>query len=230
MGYKGIIEELEAVLEENENPQYAEAMSAYMKNHFSFYGIKSKPRQDLAKPYIKALLNDYKKDYWGIAEMLWDKGMRDFHYICIEFLKKTHKEWSMDTINLFRWLTVNHSWWDTVDFISSHLMGKYIQMFSPDDYSVMDGWNKDDNIWVVRTSLLFQLKYKEKLDWELLQKYILRHEYSNEFFIRKAIGWVLREYSKTNKDVVIQFVDDNPQLSGLSKREALKWLNNRKGK
>lgn len=228
MSYKVIIDELEKVLEANENPQYAEAMEAYMKNYFSFYGIKSKPRQELAKPFVNKLIKNHKKDYWEIAEILWDKEMREFHYICIEFLKRTHKEWSVDTINLFQWLVVNHSWWDTVDFIASNLVGKYIQIFYSEDYSIMDDWNKDENMWIIRTSLLFQLKYKDKLDWKLLQKYILKQDHSTEFFVRKAIGWVLREYSKINKDAVIQFVNNNPQLSGLSKREALKWLDNRK--
>lgn len=224
MSYTKIIADLEKVLEAHQDDEYALAMSAYMKDHFTFYGIKSKPRQELAKPFIKELVKNHKKDYWAIAELLWDKEERDFHYVAMEFLKKTYSEWDVNTIDLLEWLVSNHSWWDSVDFIASHLVGKYIQLFHPENYAVMDDWNKSENMWIVRTSILFQLKYKEKMNWELLQKYILRHDASSEFFIRKAIGWVLREYSKTEADVVVQFVKENSQLSGLSKREALKWL------
>lgn len=224
MSYTAIISDLEGVLEKHRNDAYASKMSAYMKDHFSFYGIQSKPRQELAKPFVRELVKNHKKDYWQIAESLWDKEERDFHYIGMEFLKKTYSEWNMATIDLLEWLITNHSWWDSVDFIASNLVGKYVQLFHSENYAIMDDWNKSEDMWIVRTSILFQLKYKNKLNWELLQKYILKHDASNEFFIRKAIGWILREYSKINADVVIQFVADNPQLSGLSKREALKWL------
>lgn len=89
-------------------------------------------------------------------------------------------------------------------------------------------WMNSDNMWLQRTCLLFQLKYKTSTDTQLLSSFIKPLSSSNEFFIRKAIGWALREYSKTDPDFVIQFTKENT-LSGLSEREALKWLRN-KGK
>jgi len=225
MGYLNIISNLEDELRRNEDFDYAEKMSAYMKGHFLFFGIRAKKRQEIAKPYIKQLVQNHRAEYWEIAEHLWEKEERDFHYICIEFLKKTDRDWTSDTIRLLYWLTTNHAWWDTVDFIASHLVAKYVQLFSKADYAaIMDSWNEDNDMWVIRTSILFQLKYKKQVNWQLLQHYIHQHEESSQFFIRKAIGWILREYSKTEPDRVIEFIQDNPQLSNLSKKEGMKWV------
>ncbi len=224
MSYKKIIKELEIVFEKESNNTNALKMEAYMKNHFSFYGIKSPDRKKISAPFLKELASNHKKDYVDISKILWNKKQREFHYVALEFLKRTYKEWDKKSIDLIEYLIITDSWWDTVDFIAAHLTGHYMKTF-PSNFKLMEQWNQNKNMWIVRTSILFQLRYKENTDWKLLQKNILNHDTSTEFFIRKAIGWALREYSKTNPKVIIPFVNDNPQLSGLSKREALKWIN-----
>ncbi|MCK5077528.1 MAG: DNA alkylation repair protein, partial [Calditrichia bacterium] len=117
------------------------------------------------------------------------------------------------------------SWWDTVDFIATNLVGPLFEKYSELIIPYTKKWMDSGNIWLQRTSILFQLKYKEKTDFKLIIGFIQQCSSSNEFFIQKAIGWILREYSKTDASTVIEFVKNN-KLAPLSEREALKWLKN----
>ena len=136
-----------------------------------------------------------------------------------ELAKKAEKE----RIDLYEFMLLNKSWWDTVDFIASNLVGVHFQKYPDLIYPVTEKWMNSGNIWLQRTSLLFQLKYRQKTDVKLMSDYIQRLQGSKEFFINKAIGWILREYSKTDAEWIKKFVG-NHQLAPLSKREALKWL------
>ncbi len=224
MSFEKIIENLHQEFIKNENPYNAEKMSAYMQNKFSMFGIKSPQRKEIFKPFLKELKSSYLENYKEISLLMWHKDEREFQYCAIEFLQKSYKYWDENTIDLLRELNVQKSWWDTVDFIASHLVGHYMKTFSDDEYALMRDWNQDDDMWIVRTSILFQLRYKEHTNWDLLVENILRHEDSKEFFIRKAQGWALRQYSRIAPNEVLQFVRANPQLSGLTRREALKII------
>lgn len=137
--------------------------------------------------------------------------------------KKAEKE----RIDLYEYLIVNKSWWDTIDYSASNLVGVHFQKFPELIQPYTEKWMDSGNMWLQRTSLLFQLKYKKATDLELLTDYIHQLQGSKEFFINKAIGWILREYSKTNAAWVVDFVNSN-QLAPLSHREALKWLNRKR--
>jgi 3-methyladenine DNA glycosylase AlkD len=120
---------------------------------------------------------------------------------------------------------ITRSWWDTVDALATGVVGPLV-LRNPELASVMDEWLASANIWLARTAILHQLRYREHTDSERLFSYCLARSADTEFFIRKAIGWALREYSKTDASAVRQFVAENEHnLSGLSKREALLWLN-----
>ncbi len=223
-GYEKIIRELEKEFENHADSHKAAPMEKYMKNLFTYYGIKSPERKSISTPYIRELSKEHGDEHEEIIRAFWQHEKREFQYVGMEYFLRTKKHWTEKTIDCLENITINKSWWDTVDFIASNLVGHYMERFSPSNFKVMDQWNKDRNIWKIRTSILFQLKYKEKTDWDLLQEYILNHKSSKEFFIRKAMGWALREYSKTNEKEVRRFVCENPDLPGLTKREALKWL------
>jgi len=143
----------------------------------------------------------------------------------MEFLNKSAKKADEKIIELYVYTITHKSWWDTVDFITSNLVGTYLKRFPEQRKTLTSQWMKSENMWLQRTCLLFQLKYKSETNTEILHQFISQLSGSNAFFIRKAIGWILREYSKTNPDFVINYVEKYP-LSGLSKREALKWLKN----
>ena len=120
-------------------------------------------------------------------------------------------------------LIVKKSWWDTIDVLSPRIIG---DMFSRNNGLVdlfADQWIEDENIWLQRSAILYQLYHKDKTDEERLFRYIVRRADSKEFFVQKAIGWALRQYAKTRPESVRDFVASH-NLKPLSKREALKHL------
>jgi 3-methyladenine DNA glycosylase AlkD len=118
-------------------------------------------------------------------------------------------------------MLITSSWWDSVDTISKFILGAYLEQFPTEIYTVVTRFSNAENIWLNRSVILFQLGYKSKTDFELLQKLCIKHSASEAFFIRKSIGWALREYAKTNPEAVLQFVHQT-SLKPLSKKEALK--------
>lgn len=224
MIYLEIIEQIAAEFEHRANPQMAEKMAQYMRNLFPFYGIQKPDRVIALRPLMKELVKvSTMENIEVIAQTLWNKPQREFQYICIEYLEKVLKHWQVGSIRFFENLIVTKSWWDSVDFIASHLVGKYFLQYGWELPDIIDEWNSSDNFWLNRTAIIFQLSYKEKTDIEILTKVIETHIESKEFFIQKAIGWALRQYAYTNPEFVVSFVQ-NHKLAPLSKREALKNL------
>jgi 3-methyladenine DNA glycosylase AlkD len=180
---------------------------------------------DYLRPCAEALvkgLPDY-KDLPGIVKELWDLPQREFQYFATELMAAHRKEWAKDIHELAEYMIVRKSWWDTVDHIATDITGPYFKLFPSSIASVTKKWNRSSDIWLQRSSIMFQKAYREKTDTELLSTYILHCKDSKEFFIQKAIGWALREYSKTNAAWVKQFVKSN-KLAPLSAREALKRM------
>ena len=120
-------------------------------------------------------------------------------------------------------MITHKSWWDTVDFIAANLVGPYFKSFPGQREKITGKWLSSNNMWLQRSVLLFQLKYKDSLDTDFLADTIHSLTGSEEFFINKAIGWILREYSKTNPQWVRQFVQAT-SLHPLSKREGLRLI------
>lgn len=215
-------EHIKKVFDQHRNPEKAAAMQAYMKHMFPFFGISSPQRIELGKNISQIFSISFLDK--NLLNSLWDEKEREYQYLAMDYLKKYKKQLVSSDIEWVKSLIVQKSWWDTVDFLAVHLVG-YLAQLQP---SVIDThinpWSTDKNMWLNRTAILFQLKYKEKTDFELLKKYILQHLGSKEFFINKASGWALREYAKTNPTAVIHFVETQPELSNLTKREALKHM------
>jgi len=149
---------------------------------------------------------------------------REMQLCAMEILLKHRKQWDNDYFVLFEEMITTKSWWDTVDFIAANLVGDYLSRNKNMIKPSVEVWMQSENIWLQRTAILFQLKYKNKTDVHLLFGLCNQLGSSKEFFIRKAIGWALREYSKTDANAVEQFVAAT-DLHSFSKREALKWLN-----
>ncbi|ASW43310.1 DNA alkylation repair protein [Clostridium isatidis] len=207
---------------QHKNPNNAAPMKAYMKNKFEFLGIKTPLRRELEKPFFKKLDKNSPIDR-EFVKSLWKEEYREFQYLGVDYLIKEKKKLQQDDIHFIKELIINKSWWDTIDLIASHLVGEICQKYPEliDEYILK--WSQDKNIWLRRTAILFQLKYKENTNTEVLEKVILNNNKDNEFFIEKAIGWVLREYSKSNKEWVSNFIVSN-NLSKLSIKEGSKYL------
>jgi 3-methyladenine DNA glycosylase AlkD len=142
----------------------------------------------------------------------------------MEMLAMPQIKFNPEDIKIIEYMITTKSWWDTVDMVAASLAGKYFIQYPDSIRKVTGEWIKSDNIWLKRSALLFQLKYKAKTDFNLMCEYIRKEASHKDFFIRKAIGWVLREYSKTNSDSVKYFIS-NTVLSPLSKKEGLKIIN-----
>lgn len=194
---------------------------AYMRGQFSFYGIQSPQRREIQKPYydeLKPFLADHKKE---IIENLWKQDKRDFQLFAIDLLVTFPKITTKDDFDIYIFMSTHKSWWDTVDITSTKLFGTYLRNNPSEIETAFKALVSSDNMWLRRTSIIFQLLYKEKTDCKKLTKAIMCNVESDEFFLQKAIGWSLRQYAKTNEQWVLDFVSNNP-LKPLSKREALK--------
>lgn len=217
------IEPVYNAFKKNAHPENSVDMKAYMLNKFEFFGIKTPTRDEIVKPYLRQHSLKQFSELDQVIKELWELPEREMQYFAIDVFAAHKKLWSQSSIKLIEHCIVQKSWWDTVDGIASDWLGIYFNQFSEQTILITSQWNKGNNIWLQRSSILFQKSYKKNTDIALLSSYILHLKDSKEFFIRKAIGWALREYSKTNPDWVISFVA-NHKLSPLSEKEALKRI------
>lgn len=217
------VSELDAQYSSEANQEIADQQKAYMKEKFEFFGIKTPTRRRLQKPFLE---KDYLPDrdqLFQLIKLLWEKPQRDFQLFGLDLAEKYRRVFEEEDIRCFEFMVTNKSWWDIVDLTATHLVGTYMRRFPHARNEYVERWMDSGNIWLQRVCLLFQLKYKEQLDRDLLESLIIRLTGSQEFFINKAIGWVLREYGKTAPEWVLDFVNSN-ELHSLSKREAIRKL------
>ncbi|ESU19155.1 alkD protein [Flavobacterium cauense R2A-7] len=199
-------------------------MEAYMKNNFFFFGIKTTPRRVLFKEVWKLHKEEVKQHAREIVMELFSMKEREFHYCGIEILmKELKKKYRKEDVQLIEKMIVTHSWWDSVDTIAKYLLGNYLAQFPEEIPKVINQFASSENMWLNRSAILFQLDYKAQTDAELLFSICEKHKASKEFFIQKAIGWALRDYSRFNPKEVTEFVVKT-DLKPLSKREALRNL------
>lgn len=216
------IESLETAFQKNSHPENAAAMAKYMRNHFSFFGIKTEYRRQLFKTIWKENQQEVSENARAIALELFNKKERELQYCAIEILiKELKRNYGKEDIQLIEKLIITKSWWDSVDTIAKNILGDYLLEHPLETEKVIERFSNSDNIWLNRSAILFQLGYKQKTNFDLLKSECENHKNSNEFFIQKAIGWALREYAKTNPEAVGNFVVNN-NLKPLSKKEALK--------
>jgi len=216
-------EALEKTFREHANSETAGPMEAYMRGQFVFLGIKTPERTQLLREFWKHNEKPKGEELLQTAEQLWQLKEREFHYVAMELMGKYSKEAMPSHIDRLEHWVITHSWWDTVDFIAAHLVGYHLSKFPELITEYTERWIDSDHMWLRRTALLFQLRYKHDTNTDLLFDYIRRTKDESEFFIRKAIGWALREYAKTDAACVHRFVEETP-LSPLSKKEALKHI------
>jgi 3-methyladenine DNA glycosylase AlkD len=222
------LEPLVASFSQNADADKAAPMAKYMLNQFPFLGIPAPQRKELSRNFLNTSGYPLEVEFDNVVMACWDLPEREYQYFAMFMMERKAKKSPRERIGLYEKLILEKSWWDTVDFLAGNLAGSYFEAFPDLIVPTTRQWMGSGNMWLQRSSLLFQLKYRKQTDVDLLFKYILDLASSSEFFIQKAIGWTLREYSKTDADAVLQFVD-RYTLAPLSKREALKWINRTKG-
>lgn len=204
----------------NQNAEKAVQMSAYMRNKFTFLGITAQQRNELSKEYLKTLS---KKLDWNFIDECWENPYREMQYIACDYVKKRKKHLQTNDLQPLKRIITTKSWWDTVDILAKPI--GHIVFENPNLKKTMLKWSVNDNIWIRRTAILHQLSQKTTTDTELLAEIISNNFNQTEFFINKAIGWALRDYSKTNPNWVKDFlIEYKAKLAPLSFREGSKYV------
>ena len=205
------------------DPEKAGPMERYMKNRAVFFGIQSGPRRLLLREFIDSNGLPVMDELPPVIKLLWAFPERELQYVAQELLEKRRRELSPGDFPLVEFMITDKSWWDTVDFIAVKLAGSILRRHRNLLPGKFGEWLDSENLWLQRTAILCQLKWKRETDPELLATAIEATRGSREFFLRKAIGWALREFARTDPEWVRCFVDE-AKLEGLSRREALKHI------
>lgn len=220
------VHQLVSLFQIHKNEEKAEEMKAYMKGNFAFFGIQAVERRLIQKQWMaQTSTNKNHNSTREIVRELFLEKNRECHYAAVDLIstlpKKTFKP---EDVNLIEFLITKNSWWDTVDPVASNFLGSFNKIFPSQGTDLIEEWRYSDNIWKKRSCLIFQLKYGENTNFKLLLSLILQFQFEKDFFIQKAIGWTLREFSKKNPLPVEKFLKSH-DLSTLAKREASKYLN-----
>ena len=207
---------------QHKNEEQAQKMSKYMLNKFEYIGIKTPERRKIFKNFFKEYKNEEKID-WEFVNKCWENKYREFQYVAADYLKNMKDKLTIDDIPKLKQLILKKSWWDTIDNLDMTIGA--LALKDSNVNKILLEWSLDENIWLRRIAIDHQLLRKEKTNTELLEKILKNNLGQTEFFINKAIGWALRDYSKTNPKWVKNFIEKNKEkMAKLSIKEASKYL------
>ena len=214
--------EIKKQFEQNEDKEKATAMAKYMRNLFEFYGIPTPRRKEIYKEFLKEEKKTKKVD-WDFLDKCYEDKHREFQYLVSDYLIMMNKFLTYEDVPKIKKYIKQKQWWDTIDFLD-RVIGE-IGLRDNRVNEVMFTWSKDDDFWIRRVAIDHQLCRKEKTNTELLEKILVNNFGSDEFFINKAIGWALRDYSKTNPTWVKEFINKyKDKMNRLSIREGSKYI------
>ncbi len=215
---------VKALFEQNANPAQAGPMKKYMRDQFDYLGIKSPQFKILFKQQIAEYGLPSVPELDGIVHALWDLPQREFQYMAVSLVGRLEKQLPTKFIKTLEYMITHKSWWDTVDSIAGGTVGVHFKRYPEVRETYLATWRASENFWLRRTTILFQLNYKQETDFDLLCDIICENLGSREFFINKAIGWSLRQYARVDPKAVKKFVNATKDLNPLSRREAMKHL------
>lgn len=203
------------------NADDARAMKAYMRGRFEFLGVKTPARRKAAKAFFKK--HGGADIDWRFVRQAWEHPFREMQYAALDYLETRKNLLRPGDLPQLKKLAQTKSWWDTIDFLD-RLAGGIIAGF-PETRPVILQWSRDEDIWLRRLAIDHQLLRKDQTDQHLLEQILVNNLNQTEFFINKAIGWALRDYSKTNPVWVKNFIrQHHGKMAPLSIREASKYL------
>jgi len=200
-------------------------MQAYMKTDMPFYGVQ--------KPGLKMIIRRLKDEfapsdqdeYESLVLALWDLPHREEKHLGLAVGVQNRQFHTPTSLPLYRRLIVEGAWWDFVDEVSTHMVREVVRDYPAPAWSVVDHWIDDEVMWLRRSAITCQVGVKERTDAVRLFSFCEQRAFEKEFFVRKAIGWALREYSKTDPEAVTAFaIEHREELSGLSFREATRHI------
>lgn len=219
-----LVEQVRIDLQNAADPEKAVIMQAYMKTDQPFYGIQAGPRKKMFRNAARRFRMLERHEYEEIVLDLWQGTYREEMYQGLEaaeYFKKYRDETSWP---LYEQLVMTSTWWDTLDWIAGRLISPLVRKHRRFEANLVQ-WTRSDHLWARRASLLAHLHHKQETNTHLLASTILSLSHEQEFFIRKAIGWILRDYAYTDSEWVKTFVEVHAEsLSPLSRREAMKHI------
>jgi 3-methyladenine DNA glycosylase AlkD len=223
-----LVEAVRVGLAAQADPVRAAGTQAYMKSAMPYYGVRM--------PALRTLLRDVFEEFplpdvvaWrGTVLTLWDQARyREERYAALELLgaRRYRQFQTLEAVPLYEYLIVSGAWWDLVDDVATHRVGDLLRAVPEPMRPIVLGWSRHDDHWLRRTSIICQVGSKGLTDQDLLFACIEPSLHERDFFLRKGIGWALREYSKTSPAAVRAYVAEHAdRLSALSRREALRLL------
>lgn len=206
------------------NPEKAEGMQAYMKTDMPFYGVQKPGRAPIVRTILRGYVPQTRDEYEELVLAFWQLPHREEKYIALAVATGVEPFIVPESMPLYHRLILEGAWWDLVDEVATHLIRELVRNFPEKTWPTVDGWVEDESMWLRRTAIICQVGLKASTDADRLFDFCRRRAFEKEFFIRKAIGWALREYAKTDPDAVANFVMEHRDLSGLSYREATKHI------
>lgn len=217
------VDTLVTAFERHRDAERAVAMSAYMRNRFAFYGIASVPRAQILKSVCEEADFPSPDEARSIVRLLWELPERELQYAAVDIMLRLKRHFTTDDVPLLEDLITAKSWWDTVDSLAPRIAGPIFAADPANMTPVIRRWIRHPDFWLNRSAIIVQLGMKGRTDLALLREAIEAHTSDAEFFIRKAIGWALRQYSYTDATWVERYVQQTP-MSNLSAREARKAI------
>lgn len=208
------------------NPARAKSQQAYMKTTMAFWGLSNAEGRKLCREVFKLHPVTTREDWLTVAQHLWRKvDHREEWFAAIDWTGlRAAREWQQpDVLPLYEEMITSSSWWDTVDLLAAHRVGPLLKNHPAKLKPILLRWAQDEHLWKRRTAILSQLTFKQDTDLELLFATMRPSLERKEFWLRKAIGWALRQQAEFHEAQVLAFVKEHQDvLSGLTKREALK--------
>lgn len=210
------------------NPDKAREMQAYMKTEMPFYGVQKAGRAPIIRRIREEFRPHDRDEYEALVLALWNLPHREEKYLAQGVATSFPEFIVPDSLPLYEMFIVDGAWWDFVDETATHTIRELVLEFPEEVWPIVDRWNDAEDMWLRRASIICQIGAKERTDRDRLFAFCAARMHEVEFFIRKAIGWALREYAKTDPDAVARFVlEHREMLSGLSYREATKHIGDR---
>ena len=206
------------------DPDRAAGQAAYLRDRFRFVGLSMPQRRKLDRAVLAGLPRPGEADLRDTVLRCWDRAEREYQHFACDLLRAHPAVPGAGFLATIRTLITTKSWWDTVDALATRFTGDLVRRF-PALVPAMDEWSHSPDVWLVRTAILHQLHYGEHTDTDRLFGYCRSQAGHPDFFVRKAIGWALRHYARTDPEAVRSFVQRNrSHLSPLSVKEATKHL------
>lgn len=220
-----LVDTVRAGLAEAADADRAVAMAAYMRDQFPFFGVPTPERRRLLKDAREQIGPLGPDDVLTAARDLWLGDERELQYSGMDLLRAHARALPTEALPAVAWCATTRPWWDTVDDLAQNTVGPIVRADRERLRPVLDAWAAGPDLWLARTAILHQNRYREATDADQLYAYCRLRAADTDFFLRKAIGWALREWSRTDPDGVERFVrDHHGELSGLSRREAMKRI------